>query len=257
MMTGKAIRKATATLAAAAALAAVANAADKADKIPLYLWSGQIPYRTVEAAGDEAYQPGDLVVVAGPWRRGGLAGGAILHSTINEPALGEDKVLTQAPVDVRYFYLDVLPPDAPVNMTGNFVEVRGLVADDDLYEYAYVVRPELLEVLAEPDVLGDAREALAAISKDIKKIKLDLISGEAHREYNKKYKIVADVAEADVELEAVDYEADVAVTRARLERLPPLDSDVLFRYLDVYVFSDCKTCKALWAVACVGGYYRE
>jgi hypothetical protein len=254
-MTGKVIRTATAILAIATALPA--GAADKVEKIPLYLWSGQVPYRTVEAAGDEAYQPGDLVVVAGTWQRGGLAGGAVLHFTIAEPALGEDKVLTQAPVDVRYFYLDVLPPDAPENMADNSVEVRGLVADDDLYEYAYVVRPELLEVLAEPDVLGDARAALEAIIKDIKKVKLDLISGEVHREYNKNYKIVADVAEAELMLVGVDYEADVAVTRARLERLPPLDSDILFRYLDVYVFSDCKTCKALWAVACVGGYYLE
>jgi len=47
------------------------------------------------------------------------------------------------------------------------------------------------------------------------------------------------------------------VVLARLERLPPLDSDVLFRYLDVYVVTDSETGEPRWALACVGGYYLE
>jgi hypothetical protein len=78
-----------------------------------------------------------------------------------------------------------------------------------------------------------------------------------HHEYNKKYKIVADVESAELELEAADYERGLAVVFARLERLPPLDSDVLFRYLDVYVVTDLETGEARWALANVGGYYLE
>jgi hypothetical protein len=244
---------------AAFTLLAAAGAAgqDDAEKVPLYLWPKPDPYRTVEAAADEEYEPGDLVVVAGAWRRGGLPGGAVLHSTVGEPKVGEKKVLTRAPVDVRYFYVDVLPPEVKDVTPDGFAEVRGLVADDDLYAYAYVVRPQALEILAEPDVLENARATLAAMNKDIKKIKLDLITSEAYRPYNKKYKIVADADAAELELEAVDYDAGIAVTRARFERLPPTESDVLFRFLDVYVFSDVETCEAMWAVLCVGGFYLE
>jgi hypothetical protein len=237
--------------------AACAAGEDEAEKIPLYLWSGQDPYRTVEAATDEEYEPGDLVVVAGAWRRGGLPGGAVLHATIGEPALGDKNILTRAPVDVRYFYVNALLPDVKDLTPDGFAEVRGLVADDDLYAYAYVVRPQAFEILAEPDVEDNARAALAAVSKDIKKLKLDLITNEAYQPYNKGYKIVADVATAELDVVAVDDAAGLAVTHARFERLPPLDSDVLFRFLDVYVFSDVKTCEAVWAVACVGGFYLE
>jgi len=244
------------SLALAATPAAVRAGSD--GEIPLYLWSDPYPFRTVEAATDDAYRPGDLAVVAGKWQRGGLAGGAVLLCSIKEPDAGEKNVLTEAPFDVRYFYLDVLPADAPTDEPGGFARARGLVAADDLYEYAYILRPDKLETLGRP-VLDEekVRSTLAALRKDIKKIKLELITGEAHHEYNKKYKIVADAAEAELELDAADYERKLAVVSARLERLPPLDSDVLFRYLDVYIVTDLETGEPRWALACVGGYYLE
>ena len=181
-------------MALAAAPAAVRAGND--GEIPLYLWPDPYPFKTVEAAPDDAYLPGDLAVVAGKWRRGGLAGGAILLSSVKEPDAGEKNVLTEAPFDVRYFYLDVLPADAPTDGPGGFARARGLVAADDLYEYAYILRPEKLETLPAPTLDEAAiRGALASLRKSIKKIKLDLITGEAHHEYNKKYKIVADAAE--------------------------------------------------------------
>jgi hypothetical protein len=243
-------------MALAAAPAAVRAGNDA--EIPLYLWPDPYPFKTVEAAPDDAYSPGDLAVVAGKWRRGGLAGGAILLSSVKEPASGEKNVLTEAPFDVRYFYLDVLPADAPTDEAGGFARARGLVAADDLYEYAYILRPEKLETLPAPALdEGAVRGALSSLRKSIKKIKLDLITGEAHHEYNKKYKIVADAAEAELEIEAADYERKLAVVSARFERLPPLDSDVLFRYLDVYFVTDLETGEPRWALACVGGYYLE
>lgn len=247
------------TLALAALTAALnAAGAPKHDKIPLYLWPRPTPFATTEGEGDDAYHPGELAVVAGRWQRGGLAGGAILLCSIKEPDADEKNVLAEAPFDVRYFYIDVLPPDAPTDEPGGFARARGLVADDDLYEYAYILRPDKLETLARP-ILDEekVRSTLAALRKDIKKVKLDLITGEVHRPYNRKYKIVADAAVAELELEAADYERGLAVARARLERLPPQDSDVLFRYLDVYVVTDLETGEARWAVVCVGGYYLE
>lgn len=227
-------------------------------KIPLYLWPGPAPFQTVEAARDDAYSPGDLAAVAGRWQRGGLAGGAILLCSIKEPVVGEKNVLTEAPFDVRYFYMDVLPPGAPTDEPGGFARARGLIAADDLYAYAYILRPDELETLAQPTLNEEkVRANLAALRKDIKKIKLDLISGEVHRPYNKNYKIVADAAAAELELEAADYERGLAVVFARLERLPPVASDALFRYLDVYVVTDMETAEPRWAVACVGGYYLE
>ena len=244
------------SIALAAAPAAVRAGGD--GEIPLYLWPDPYPFRTVEAATDDAYRPGDLAVVAGKWRRGGLAGGAILLCSIEEPDIGEKNVLMEAPFDVRYFYMDVLPPDAPTDEPGGFARARGLVAADDLYEYAYILRPEKLETLSAPAFEEEeVRGALAALRKKIKKIKLDRITGEAHHAYNKKYKVVADVESAELELEAADYERGLAVAFARLERLPPLDSDVLFRYLDVYVVTDLETGEARWALANVGGYYLE
>ena len=244
------------SLALAAAPAAVR--AGDASGIPLYLWPDPYPFQTVEAATDDAYSPGELAVVAGKWRRGGLAGGAILLCSIKEPVVGEKNILTEAPFDVRNFYIDVLPPDAPTDEAGGFARARGLVAADDLYEYAYILRPEKLETLPAP-ALDEAavKGALAALRKNVKKIKLDRITGEAHHEYNKKYKIVAEVDAAEIEMEAADYERGLAVAFARLERLPPLDSDVLFRYMDVYVVTDLETGAPRWALACVGGYYLE
>jgi hypothetical protein len=245
-------------IAAAFPAALCAAPAENPEKVPLYLWSGQDPYRTVEAAADDAYEPGDLAVAAGVWRPGGLPGGAILHFTVNDPAVGEKNALTAAPVDVRYFYVDVLPEEAAEETPGGFARARGLVADDDLYAYAYILRPQAIEVLPPPAWSEEAmRATLSALRKDIRKIKLDRLTGDVHREYNKGYKIVADVDAADVEIEAVDYERGLAVARARFERLPPVDSDVLFRYLDVYVVADAATGEARWAVACVGGFYLE
>jgi hypothetical protein len=245
---------------ALAALTAALNAAGAAtrDKIPLYLWPRPTPFATVEGEGDDAYRPGELAVVAGRWQRGGLAGGAILLCSVDEPEISEKNLLAAEPFRVRYFYLDVLPPDAAAEDPGGFARARGLVADDDLYEYAYILRPDKLETLARP-ILDEekVRRTLGALRKDIKKVKLDLISAEVHRPYNKKYKIVADAAAAELELEAADYERGLAVVLARLERLPPEDSDVLFRYLDVYVVTDMETGEARWALACVGGYYLE
>jgi len=249
---------AASVLAAAFPAALCAASPEQPEKIPLYLWSGQDPYRTVEAATDDAYEPGDLVVVAGVWRPGGLAGGAVLHFTVHEPAVGDKNALTAAPVDVRYFYVDVLPEEAAAEVPGGFARARGLVADDDLYAYAYILRPQTIEVLPPPAWSEEAvRAALSALRKDIRKIKLDRLTGDAHREYNRGYKIVADVDAAEIEVEAVDYERGLAVARARFERLPPEDSDVLFRYLDVYVVADAATGEARWAVACVGGFYLE
>ena len=254
------MNKLIATAVIAAAFPAALNAAsrEEADKVPLYLWQGQDPYSTVEAAADDAYEPGDLVAVAGVWRPGGLPGGAILHFTVNEPAVGEKNALTTAPVDVRYFYVDILPKEMAEETPSGFARARGLVADDDLYAYAYILRPQAIEVLPPPAWNEDAiRETLSALRKDIKKIKLDRLASDVHHEYNKGYKIAADVDAAEVEIEAVDYERGLAVARARFERLPPEDSDVLFRYLDVYVVADAATGEALWAVACVGGFYLE
>jgi hypothetical protein len=243
-------------LATAAFPAALSARGD--DEIPLYLWPDPYPLKTVEAAADDAYRPGDLAVVTGKWRRGGLAGGAILLCWIKEPAGGDKDVLPEAPFDVRYFYLDVLPADAPTEEPGGFARARGLVAADDLYAYAYILRPEKLELVPAPTLDEEkVRGALAALRKKIKKIKLDAITGEAHHAYNKKYKIAADVDAAELELEAADYERGLAVALARLERLPPLDSDILFRYLDVYVVTDLATGEPQWALACVGGYYLE
>jgi hypothetical protein len=242
---------------ATAAFPAALTAAGEAE-IPLYLWPNPYPLKTVDAAADDAYRPGDLAVVTGKWRRGGLAGGVILQFSINEPVAGEKNVLAEAPFDVRYFYLDVLPADAPADEPGGFARARGLIAADDLYAYAYVLRPEQLELAPAPALNeGKIRGALAALRKKIKKIKLDAITGEAHHAYNKKYKIAADVDAAELELEAADYERGLAVVFARLERLPPLDSDILFRYLDVYVVTDLETGTPQWALACVGGYYLE
>lgn len=242
---------------ALAALPAALRAGGQHD-IPLYLWPEPYPFKTVEAATDDAYRPGDLAVVAGKWRRGGLAGGAILLCSIKNPAVGEKKVLAEAPFDVRYFYMNVLPPGAPADKAGGFARARGLVAADDLYAYAYVLHPDKLETLAQPTLNEEkVRRTLAALSTDLKKIKLDLITGDVHREYNKKYKVVADAASAELELEAADYDRNSAVVFARFERLPPLDSDVLFRYLDVYVVTDLETGEARWALACIGGYYLE
>jgi len=242
---------------ASAALPAALCAGGK-DNIPLYLWPEPYPFKTVEAATDDAYRPGDLAAVAGRWRRGGLPGGAILLCELKDPAVGEKKVLADAPFDVRYFYIDVPPPGAPTDKPGGFARARGLVAADDLYAYAYVLHPDKLETLAQPTLNEEkVRQTLAALRTDIKKIKLDLVSGDIHRAYNKNYKIVADPASAELELEAADYERGLAVVSARLERLPPLDSDILFRYLDVYVVTDLETGEARWALACVGGYYLE
>ena len=244
------------SIALAAAPAAVRAGGD--GEIPLYLWPDPYPFRTVEAATDDAYRPGELAVVAGKWRRGGLTGGAILLCSVKEPDAREKNILTEAPFDVRYFYMDVLPPDAPTDEPGGFARARGLIAADDLYEYAYILRPEKLETLPAPAFEEEeVRGALASLRKKIKKIKLDRITGEAHHAYNKKYKTVADVESAELELEAADYERGLAVVFARLERLPPLDSDVLFRYLDVYVVTDLETGEARWALANVGGYYLE
>jgi hypothetical protein len=249
---------AASVFAAAFPAALSAAPAEKPEKIPLYLWQGPDPYNTVEAAADGAYEPGELVAVAGVWRPGGLAGGAILHFTVHEPAVAEKNVLTAAPVDVRYFYVDVLPEGMAEEVPGGFARARGLVAADDLYAYAYILRPQALEVLPPPAWSEEeVRAALSALRKDIRKIKLDRLTGDAHREYNKGYKIVADVEAAEIDVEAVDYERGLAVARARFERLPPEDSDVLFRYLDVYVVADAATAEARWAVACVGGFYLE
>ncbi|MEE9457705.1 MAG: hypothetical protein V3W11_11210 [bacterium] len=254
--TKSSVKALTVSLALAAAPAAVRAGGD--GEIPLYLWPDPYPFKTVEAATDDAYRPGELAVVSGKWRRGGLAGGAILLCSIKEPDAREKNVLAEAPFDVRYFYMDVLPPDAPTDEPGGFARARGLVAADDLYEYAYILRPEKLETLSAPAFKEEeVRGALASLRKKIIIIKLDLITGEMHHEYNKKYKIVADVESAELELEAADYERGLAVAFARLERLPPLDSDVLFRYLDVYVVTDLETGEPRWALACVGGYYLE
>lgn len=244
----------------AAAFPAALNAApaENPEKVPLYLWSGQDLYRTVEAAADDAYEPGDLVAVAGAWRPGGLPGGAILHFTVNEPAVGEKNALTAAPVDVRYFYVDVLPEEMAEETPGGFARARGLVADDDLYAYAYILRPQAIEMLPPPAWSEEeVRATLSALRKNIRKIKLDRLTGDAHREYNKGYKIIADVEAAEIDIEAVDYQRGLAVGRARFERLPPVDSDVMFRYLDVYVVADAATGEARWAVACAGGFYLE
>jgi hypothetical protein len=253
------MKRVIATLVSAAAFqAAVSAMPAQGPKIPLYLWPGQNPYRTVEAAADEAYEPGELAVVAGAWRPGGLPGGAVLLCSVKEPVAGENDVLAEAPFDVRYFYLDVLPAEAPAAEAAGFARAHGLVAADDLYAYAYILRPQKIEALPPPSWSAEAtRATLAALRKDVTKIKLDLITAEVHRPYNKKYKIVADVEDAEIELEAADYESGLAVARARLERLPPADSDVLFRYLDVYVVADAATGEARWAVACVGGFYLE
>jgi len=238
-------------------LLAAAATATAGTKVPLYLWPGQTPFRTVEAQTDDAYRPGDLAAVAGRWQAGGLAGGAILLCSIKDPLVGEKNVLDEAPIDVRYFYLDVLPPTAPTE-PGGFARAAGLVADEGLYEYGYVLRPQELEPLASPAFDEEkARDALGALRKKIKKIKLERITREAHRPYNKGYKIVADAAAAALEVENVDYERGWAVVRARLERLPPRESDVLFRYLDVYLVVDLPAAEVTWAVACVGGYYLE
>jgi hypothetical protein len=247
------------TLALAALTAALnAAGAPNHDKIPLYLWAKPTPFATVEGEGDDAYHPGELAVVAGRWQRGGLAGGAILLCSVDEPEVSEKNLLAAEPFHVRYFYLDVLPPDAAAEEPGGFARARGLVAADDLYEYAYILRPDRLETLARP-ILDEekVRHTLSVLRKDIKKIKLDVITGEAHHAYNKKYKISADAAAAELDLEAADYERNLAVVFVRLERLPPQDSDVLFRYLDVYVVTDLETAEPRWALACVGGYYLE
>jgi hypothetical protein len=219
-----------APLTLALATAAFPAAVGAAEEIPLYLWPDPYPFQTVEAATDEAYRPGDLAAVAGKWQRGGLPGGAILLCDVKEPVLADKKTLAAPPFEVRYFYVDVLPEGVEAEGAVGFASARGLVAADDLYEYAYILRPERL---------------------------LNEITPEAHWPYNKRYKTAAEAGAADLTLEAVDYERGLAVVSARLERLPPRDSDVLFRYLDVYVVAELETGEPLWTVACVGGYYLE
>ncbi|UCH79085.1 MAG: hypothetical protein JSU81_03810, partial [Candidatus Coatesbacteria bacterium] len=177
----------TLALATAAFPAAVAAAEEGP---PLYLWPDPYPFQTVDAATDEAYRPGDLAVVAGKWQRGGLPGGAILLCAVNEPVLADKKRLAAPPFEVRYFYVDVLPEGVEAEGAVAFASARGLVAADDLYEYAYILRPEKFEWREAPAwELEDIRETLSALRKRIKKLKLNEITPEAHWPHNKKYKI--------------------------------------------------------------------
>jgi len=246
------------SISAAAISAALAATAFAAEKAPLYFLAAATPYRTVTAQTDEEFKLGDLATVAGRWQAGGTAAGAVLLCRVNEPAADKRGLLAAPPVDVRYFYLDAWPGGAPPKGLSEWARAQGIIADAGLYQYGFIVRPSVLEPLAAPAAdEGRLREWLAARRKDIRKVKLDLITGEPHHPYNKGYKVVADTAAAEITVENVDYEKGVAVARARLERLPPKDSDTLFRYLDVYAIIDMETQEIKWAVVCVGGFFLE
>ncbi len=250
--------KAGVKLGAAVTILAWAAGARAAEKVPLYLYAAPTPFRTVEAQNDAAYTPGDLAVVAGRWQKGGRDGGVLIQCSVKEPSPGKKGLLAEAPFDARYFYLDVPAPDTPADGPGDWVWARGLVADVGLYAYGYVVRPEMTESLAPPalDAPG-IREALKELRPRIKRIKLDAITSAPHRPYNKGYRINADGARAELTVENEDFKRGLTVVRARVERLPPENSDVLFRYLDVYLVADAMTAEIKWAVACVGGFALE
>ena len=241
------------------AAAAFAAAACGGAEVPLYLYAGgPAPAVTVEAETDTAYAVGDLVSVAGPWQAGGTAAGAILSCAVRDPKPGKDNLLAEAPVEVRYFYLDRWPPAAPPADTLAWARARGLVADAGLYAYGYIMRPDEVAAAAAPAV-DEAmwRAALADLRRDIKKVKLNLITTAPHWPHNKGYKIVAEPSTAAFAVVYADYDRGLAVVQARLERLPPQGSDNLFRYLDVYLAVDAATADVKWAAACVGGFALE
>lgn len=241
------------------AAAAFAATACGGAEVPLYLFAGgPAPTVTVEAQTDTAYAVGDLVTVAGRWQAGGTAAGAILSCAVKDPKPGKDNLLAEAPAEVRYFYLDRWPPDAPPADKLAWARARGLVADAGLYAYGYIMRPDEVAAEAAPAVdEAQWRAALADLRPAIKKVKLDRITTAPHWPHNKGYKIVADAETAAFNVEYVDYDRGLAVVQARLERLPPQDSDNLFRYLDVYLVVDAATADVKWAAACVGGFALE
>lgn len=231
-------------------------------KPQLYALATPTPYETVDAKSDAEFNPGDIVVVSGFWQRGGTAGGAVLACSVETPTRTRGALLNKPPVKVRYFYLDVLPPGAPATPEGGgWVTARGLIADEGLYGYGYILRADEVKLLPAPvtteELITASREALTKLRPRIKKIKLDTITNAPHHPFNKNYKIKADPAEAEVTLENADLARGIAVARARLERLPPRDSEVLYRYLDVYLIIDLATKTIPWTVVCVGGFVLE
>ncbi len=239
-------------------LVVLAAAAGAADEAPIYLCPFPTPYRTIEAQTDEEYKIGNLATVSGHWQPGGTTAGFITLGRINEPADDKNGVLAAPPIDIRYFYLDAWPPEADPQGPGPWARAQGLIADAGLYAYGFIVRPSSLTPFAPPAFdETTARTFLEQRGKEIRHIKLDRITSEVHHNLNKGYKIKADPAAAAFAVEQVDFAKGLIVIRARLERLPPADSDQLFRYLDLYLIMDSQTNDVKWAVACVGGEFLE
>lgn len=239
-------------------LLGLAAAAGAGEEVPIYLCPFATPYRTVEAQSDEEFKPGDVVTITGHWQPGGTTAGGITLARINEPAADKKGILAAPPIDLRYFYLDAWPPDANPEGPGDWARVQGLVADAGLYAYGFIVRPSSLTQIAAPAFAeAGARAFLETRRKDIRRIKLDSITSAVHHPHNKGYKIQADPTKAAFVIEQTDSEKGFYVVRARLERLPPVDSEQLFRYLDLYLLTDVKTNNIVWAVACVGGEFLE
>ena len=229
-----------------------------AEDVPIYLCPFATPYRTVEAQTDEEFKIGDLATVSGRWQEGGTTAGAVMLCRINEPAADKHGVLAAPPIDIRYFYLDAWPPDANREGPGPWARAQGLIGDAGLYAYGFIVRPSSLTPLGAPafdDTITGA--FFEKRRREIRRLKLDRITSAVHHGHNKGYKIEADPAAAGFTVEQVDFEKGLLVIRARLERLPPTESEQLFRYLDIYLIIDSKTNDIKWAVACVGGEFLE
>jgi hypothetical protein len=236
----------------------IVGTASAAENAPVYYLAAATPYRTVEAQTDEELKPGDLATVTGWWQAGGTTAGAVIECRVNEPAANKAHILAGPPVDLRYFYLDKWPEGSPPAGLTDWARAQGLVADAGLYHYGFIVRPSAVTPVAAPAFdEAKVRAFLQARRRDIRKAPLDRMTGKGHHPYNKGYDIVAAPAAAELAVDQADFNRGWAVVRARLERLPPQDSETLFRYLDLYIIMDDVTGDVEWAVLCVGGFFLE
>jgi len=237
----------------ASALAAAGCAGDAA--FPVYGFAGEAPWRTVNAADDDAYEVADMVTVKGKYYTGGTDGGSVVVLEISGTPGAETKVLDAYPILQRRFFLnrfEVEDKDVTV------AEVTGNVIADDVYHYGYLLDVLSAAAAYEPGVdEARVRADLTEAAGVIRRIDLDKITGHLHHQYNEGYKIAADPAAAEITWAGTDYASGFTVVKAALEQLPPYGSPQLYRELDAYLVypAGCGAC--LWAVVCVGGYFLE